>query len=141
MSDGFKALDFTKIVISKGGRSDLGTAEVGTTEIGSVEVSIKEIGMVEISKDEVGTAQVGMVEVGMVEVGSGEIGKDEVGFNINMLSPPLVPYLNSLFEYIKMFLVCHFFQSPLRIMKPHHGLLYFILRMRKASERRTIFGF
>ena len=48
-----------------------------------------------------------MAEVGLAEVGSAEVGSAEIRLYLWMLLSPCIPGDCTLFEYIKVFLICH----------------------------------
>ena len=69
-----------------------------------------EVGSTKVSKGEHGSRKIGVTKVGVTKIGItefGEVADAEVRPYFRMLFPPLIPNISSLFEYIKMFLVCH----------------------------------
>ena len=51
--------------------------------------------------------KVGISEIDAAEVGFAERGIIPANFIVNIVLPPLIPYLHSLFKNIKMLLVSH----------------------------------
>ncbi len=124
---GSSEVSIAEIGVDKAGSTEasiaeIGSSEVGTTEIDIAEARIPEIGTTEIYLKEIGTTEKCSTKVGITEVCSseadpteiecGEVGIAEVGIaEVNiyfwMFCSPNTPDVHSLFEPVKVFLLCH----------------------------------
>src|SRR5947209_7856541 len=87
---------------------------MGLVEVGSLKMGLDEVGFLKMGLVEVGSLKMGLAEVGFLKMGLAEVGFFQVWLYILMLSSPLVPCLHTLFEDVKMFLVCHRLSSSQR---------------------------
>ena len=104
--------------------TEVGTSEICHREVCPSQARFGEIGTLKVGSAEVSTDEAGLIEVCPIEVCPEEICMrklpptkvclSEVWVYIWIFFPPLVPCLDSLFEYIKMLLVCHNILSPIR---------------------------
>ena len=106
----------------EGGSSEVGSVEGGSSEVGSEEDSKDEGGKAEDGSSQVCSAEEGKAEEGKAEEGSSEGGfsevcspevcsveggKAKIGSYLWMVFSPRIPSSYALFEYRKVFLVCH----------------------------------
>ncbi len=121
------------------GIAEVGPAETGSTEVGLAEVGSAEVGSAQVGATEVGSAQVGFAEIGSpveyfsedgsalggkAEIGIAQVGSAQVWSERGMLFSPRIPDFSSLFQQVKLFLICH---------------SVFLLRWTSSSQETDVF--
>lgn len=99
----------TQISVVEAGSCQIGSLEAGSAQIGIAKCGRPEIGPVEAGVAEIGKAQIDIAEVGSVEIGFAEFSLEALTLGVL----PGIPDHGSLFEDIKMLLVCHLFSPSL----------------------------
>jgi hypothetical protein len=87
--------------------TELRSTERGAHETGSTEIGFTEIGFPEIRFPEIRLPEVGSTEIGLFEIGPTEFCSKEVYLKTEVLSPPLVPNVDSLLQNLDLFVICH----------------------------------
>ncbi len=126
---GSSQADSSQVGSSQVDKAEVGSAEVGSAEVSSSQVGSSQVGSAEVGSEEVGIAKVSSAEVGSSQVGSEEVGIAEVGsteFNVDlrMFPSPGIPGFYSLFQKVKLLLICHALFSSLGALSIEKGTLF-----------------
>jgi hypothetical protein len=102
----------------EGRPSKIGFSEIDVGEVGAAEVGRRKIGLTKVGPTEVGITKVGRLEIHFMEVGP-----SEVWSNALVLTPPLIPRLDTLLQDLELLLVRHRSRLPHGLSKSGHTTL------------------
>ncbi len=91
-------------------------------QIGSAEVGLPEIGL-----GKVRIAKINFSEISLAKVSSAKISSAKIRMYLWVLFSPCIPSIHPLVREFQDVPGLPFIQSPQRTIKPHPGLLYFVL--------------
>jgi hypothetical protein len=103
--------------------TELRSTERGAHETGSTEIGFTEIGFPEIGFPEIRLPEISSTEIGLLEISPTEFGSKEVYLKTEVLSPPMIPNVDSLLQNLDLFVIGHRLilstpVSPLILLRP-----------------------